>query len=119
MDCNQKYLINFQAAIWRRDSLLKLLQRNKTPWQLEEMVIGPSNGDFLCMSKGSHTNIKHDVFPYLWSIKSGMGICKSKWLWNNKPFFKKEKIIVDFDELGIISKSKFYFIKFMSRWLKK
>ena len=108
MDPSKKYILNFQACIWNREELIKLLPSSSNAWQVEDVVLPEEERLFLCMNKGSFVKLKNDVFNYLWSIKSGYGICKSKWLWNNYKLFDKENIIVNYYELGMLSKKQYY-----------
>lgn len=108
MDPSKKYALNFQASIWNRNDLLRLLPKNGDAWFIEEQTYLGEEKLFLCMKKGSTKHLKNDVFNYLWSIKTGYGVCKSKWLWNNPKLFKKENITVNFFELGFLKKSQYY-----------
>ncbi len=106
MDPNKKYILNFQVGLWRKSALLELIQPGLSPWEIEENKTPriQEKWRFYCPQKGSYTDCSQDVFPYLWALKAGYGICKSKWLWNNKKFFKKEGIKVEFQKLGQMSK---------------
>lgn len=120
MDMNKsnKYLINCQAAIWKRSALLDLLIPGLSPWDLERTfkVSDTNSYKFYCSPKGNKFSIEGDVFPYYFAIQNGYGIAKSKWLWNNKEFFKKEQIYVDYDKLGTLSFIQFKINQFKFKW---
>jgi hypothetical protein len=111
MDFNKdnKYLINCQFAIWNKKALQELLKPGLSPWDLERIFKVPENCGykFYCSPLGNIFSIEGDVFPYYFAIQKGYGIAKSKWLWNNKSFFKKENIFVDYNSLGTLSYFQF------------
>lgn len=119
MDNSRKYILNFQAALWKRDQLVKLIPSKSDAWKIEDLQLTEEKGKFLCLKTGSFTKLKNDVFNYLWSIKSGYGICKSKWLWNNEKFFEKEGIVVNFYELGKMEKKEYHRLFIKSLFRKK
>lgn len=120
MDLNKsnKYLINCQVAIWNKTALLNLVVTGLSPWELERSfkVSEDSPYKFYCSPEGSKFSIEGDVFPYYFAIQNGYGIAKSKWLWNNKKFFKKEHIDVDYSKLGTLSHIQFIINKFKFKW---
>lgn len=105
VDKNQKYMVNCQFAIWNKKLLLDILNPGLSPWQLEREFKLPENCKykFYCFPNGSKFSIEGDVFPYLFAIQKGYGIAQSKWLWNNKKFFKNEGVEVNYDSLGVLS----------------
>lgn len=114
---NHRYLINFQAGIWRREALLNLINDGLTPWQIEREtnLTGKNNYKFYCYPFGSKYSCQGDVIPYLFAIENGYGIAGSKWLWNNKRFFKKEGIKTDMKQLGVMSYPSYMFKKFLHK----
>ncbi len=109
IDPAKKYSFNFQACIWRKDVLYTMLPDNVSAWDIEEeMTISQfSDGEFYCVKTGTFSDCTLDPIPYLWALQEGYGICKSKWLWNNKKFFKKEGIDVDYTTLPILSRGQY------------
>lgn len=111
MDFNKsnKYLINCQVAIWNRRVLLDLLKPGLSPWDLERSFKVPEGSPykFYCLPQGNRFSIEGDIFPYYFAIQNGYGIAKSKWLWNNKKMFARERIPVDFKALGTLSYFQF------------
>ena len=109
MDKSKKYIINFQAGLWEKEALKKILKPHLSPWDIEEKncLEIDSNYNFYCTAKSSFFECENDVFPYLWAIASGYGVCKSKWLWNNKKLFKKEGIPFKPKQLPVMSKFEF------------
>lgn len=114
---NHRYLINFQAGIWRREALLNLINEGLTPWQIEREtnLTGKTNYKFYCYPFGSKYSCQDDVIPYLFAIENGYGIARSKWLWNNKSFFKKEGILVDMKELGVMTYPLYLYDKLLTK----
>lgn len=117
IDPTQKYSFNFQTGLWRTEELLKMLPDNASAWDIEEnMTISQfSDGDFYCVKTGSYTECKDDPIPYLWALHVGYGICKSKWLWKNKEFFKNEGIDVDYTTLPHMSRFEYLCNKYLDR----
>ena len=119
MDTSKKYILNFQAGLWKKSALLALIKPGLSPWEIEEnpSPILDTPYRFYCPKDGSYTDCTNDVFPYLWALRSGYGICKSKWLWNNKKLFKKEGIKVNFKTLGKMRKIS-YDLEILRRKIK-
>ena len=109
MDSSLKYIVNFQAGIWRTKALKSLIEKNKSPWDIEENANPKIKGNWLfyCANEGSYTNCDNDVIPYLWAIRSGYGVCKGKILWNNKKLFKKNGIKFKPKELKSMSYAEY------------
>ena len=122
MQHDKKYIINFQAAIWRKDILIDILASGATAWDIEERAmynkIDPKYY-FYCPVSGSYTKCDGEVFPYLWAIEAGYGICKSRWLWNNKKLFKREQIICEYKTLDEMSYLEFAIGRFKNRLKRK
>ena len=114
---NNRYLVNCQFAIWNRRALLSILKPGMSPWEMERSLKIGDNCDykFYCSPQGSKFSIEGDVFPYYFAIQNGYGIAKSKWLWNNKKFFKEEGIIVDYSTLGSLSYLQYIMNKIKSK----
>lgn len=108
---NNMYLLNLQAGLWRKSVLQDILRKmsNNSPWDFEyygydnckEIL---QNKHFYCSNniEGYETDI-NDVISYYVKLKHGIGIRNSKWLWNNKKFFKREGINVQYKELKTMS----------------
>lgn len=121
---NNKYLVNCQFGIWSRRALLEILKPNMSPWELEREYRIPEDCKykFYCSPDGDKFSVEGDVFPYLFAIQNGYGIAQSKWLWNNKKFFKREKIDVNFKELGTLSYPHYLIMRIIEKiklWRKK
>lgn len=105
------YTLNFQAAIWRTEKLVKYWKPNITPWEWEEFtnLIAARNckDKFYCVSKYGN-----GFCDYGYDLK-GMGVHHGKWVKEDVlPLFEKENIIVDFSKRGFLdihqNKSKQY-----------
>jgi len=118
MEAGKKYYMNFQAALWRKKDLMGIVKPGLSPWEIEEnLSCSVRSGDFYCVRNSSYTDCSHDVIPYLWALEAGFGICKSKWLWNNKSFFKREGIPCKCESLPMLSKLSYLIDKY-SRLIK-
>ena len=118
MEHDKKYIVNFQAAVWRRDALIRIVRKGNTAWDIEE---NPQNNELndkdvlLCAASGTPDTFENDVFPYLWAIHTGYGICKSQWLWNNKKLFRQHGIKVKYRQLKYMPYWRFKMSKITKR----
>lgn len=119
------YIINCQAALWDRNTLIELAEASKDPWEFE--VNGYINNKslihkkkFYCSNISHHDAIrKEDIFSYLLKRELGYGIWKSKWLWNNHKLFKRYNINVQYKDLGKMSYMEFLMKYKISEFFKK
>ncbi len=118
MEKGKKYYINFQAALWRRKDFIRVIAPQLSPWDIEENPRWEVSGDFYCVRNSSYVDCKIDVIPYLWALETGYGICKSRWLWNNKKLFKREGVQCECTTLPIMHKYNYIWNKIVKR-LKK
>lgn len=106
IDRNYKERVNAQAAIWRRERLIEILNNNETAWQFEVLASNRSRKDpYLYLGYHAPAELK-GIFPYQIAQVNGCGITSGKWLWNNPVLFEKNNIECDFSELGIMSEKK-------------
>lgn len=92
------YLLNCQAALWRRKDLIKFLSPYEDPWQFE--IYGSARAALYSrkfLRRGKETA---KPFVYNISVETGYGLYGGKWLLSNKEFFEKNRITVDLEELG-------------------
>ena len=120
MNPNKKYFMSFQACIWKKNSLINVLKEGLNPWEIEEqnMINHQNELTMFCDYKSDYNDCSNDVIPYLWALESGYGICKSKWLWNNKMLFKKNGMRFKRKKLGYLSKNNYFWSKILKH-LKK
>lgn len=108
-----RYMLNCQAALWRKSVLESATSFNMSPWEFEEHGYEklPENVKkmrFLCKSDSRYNQIRDgDVFPVLLTRSTGYGIWKSMWLWNNEKLFKKYGIKLKYKKLKKYPKWKF------------
>lgn len=120
MEAGKKYYMNFQAALWRRKDLMGIIKPGLSPWDIEEELSRSMEpGDFYCVKNSSYTDCSNDVIPYLWALEAGYGICKSKWLWNNRRFFKREGVKCKCESLPTMSKFTYLKDKYWNTIQKK
>lgn len=111
-----KYILNLQACIWKRKSLLKYIKKNITPWEWElytGILTFGKKDIFYCRDSAP---LLFDYGHYLTSDL--FGIFQGKWVISDvKPLFEKEKISVDYNLMGIFDKNckRVYSPKFKSR----
>ena len=62
---SKKYIINFQAGLWRKSALLDLIPPNMSAWDSEESITLEDDCKyrFYCPSSGNYISCKGDVFP--------------------------------------------------------
>lgn len=112
-----RYMLNCQAALWRKDVLFEACSGNMNPWEFEEHGFdGLSNRTkkmkFLSYNKTWYDRLtSNDIFPYLLVRDAGYGIWKSKWLWNNQKLFKNNDIKVRFKKLKKYTRINYFFDK--------
>lgn len=96
---NYPYLVNCQAAIWRKKALLDILKKEESPWQFED------NGsrralkkgyEFYFLNVGEPMPEEKAIYHYILSITLGYGVAGGKWLFNNDKLFKAFGINADF-----------------------
>ena len=110
-----RYMINCQAALWRKSVLMEAVRKSKTPWELEEDAYNNLSEDiknmkYYCLKNAWYDKIREDdVFSYVLVRDEGYGIWRSKWLWNNKKLLKKEGIKVEIKKLSKMSKFDYKF----------
>lgn len=122
MDNNRKYILNCQAAVWNRETLIALLNPSESPWDMEERAhlrVEDLTNKFYCSNVGTYTDSRENVFDYLWAVEAGYGICKSKWLWNNKKLFRKNDIEMKYSQLAEMSYMEYIIGKIKERIKRK
>lgn len=122
-----EYIFSCQVAIWRRDVLVKALSRfvNGTAWDFE--VNGYEyNRDILneyrfYSTRKSHWNelFEDEIFPYNAGRDIGTGIYKSRWLWNNKKFFKQRGYILKYKSIKKMSRIEFWYIEYGIPYIRR
>lgn len=93
-----KYLLNCQAAIWRRDRLIKVLRDNESPWDFEIYGSIRASGfrdDF-------YTLLPNHPHPIEYNMrKGGTGLVRGMWSKGVVvPLFKELGLKVDFKKRG-------------------
>ena len=97
-DRDTLYYLNAQCALWRRKTLLKLLNPYESAWQME--LYGSRRAKWSPYKFVVRTNDKRVVF-YHANATYGVGIRQGKWLPGNRELFRKEGISVNLDRLGV------------------
>lgn len=108
-----RYMINCQAALWRKSVLIEAAKDSNNPWEFEEsayakLSVEKQNMKYYCLKDSWYDEIREgDVFSYILVREKGYGIWQSKWLWNNKKLLKKEGIKLKFTELPYMSRGEY------------
>ena len=114
---NTRYMLNCQAALWRKEILIEACSGNMNPWEFEEcgydrLSDKTKQMKFLSYNKTWYDRLTpNDIFPYLLVRDTGYGIWKSKWLWNNQKLFKNNGIKVRFKKLKKYTRINYFFDK--------
>ena len=120
-----RYYLNCQAAIWRKESLMRAVELCDSPWNLEEMKFNQIPTElkemrFYCSTNTWYDKFRDgDVFSYLLVRDTGYGIYQSKWLWNNKKLFKREGIPCKCESLPTLSKYSYLRSKYLNAIKKR
>ena len=91
------YFLNCQAALWRRKDLISFLSPYEDAWQFE--VYGTCRAK-LFSKKFLIQSTDNKVFNYDFSLNSGFGIFRGKWLKSNVKLFADNDIEINFSRLG-------------------
>jgi hypothetical protein len=97
---NQKYRISCQAALWKKETLLKYIKPHEDAWQFEEF--GSRRGavlqhNFYAVDK-NWVRLNHfEIIPYVFT-----GIVQGRWKEAVVPLFKKHNINVDYLTRGYV-----------------
>ena len=92
------YQKSCQPTIWRKETLLKLLDASQEPWEWETSEV-PTEYEFYIWT-GKEKDL---VFEYGYHNKKWFGIQKGKWVRSDvEPLFKKENIDIDITKRGYI-----------------
>jgi len=94
-----EYKISLQAALWKKETLLKYLRKHENPWHFE--IYGTrrawrKNDRFLCIDK-KYLLEKGEILPY-----TATGVVKGKWNMEAvEKLFAENNIKVDYNIRGI------------------
>lgn len=91
-----RYLVNTQAAIWRKEFLLSLLKPWENGWMFEKFAsVRAGQTDWRFLTVAPEVMAEAPVLEHVHT-----GIARGKWQRECIPLFKKEGISVDFSERG-------------------
>ena len=92
------YRLNCQAAIWRKDKLIKYIKDSYNPWDFE--IYGSIRSrkfkdEFYAIREGLKEPLNYCMYSH------GTGICRGKWVKSVvEPLFKELDIKMDFSKRG-------------------
>jgi hypothetical protein len=96
----QRYLVSCQAALWKKETLLKLLRTYENAWQFEEFgsqraaILKP---EIFGVDKSWVKLNEFEIIPYIFT-----GIIQGRWYEPVVDLFKKHAILIDFSERGFV-----------------
>ena len=97
---DSNYFVSTQAAIWRKDSLLKILRPWETGWNFEHF--GSLRARNLSMEFG---HIDRTLSPVLNYVNTG--IVKGKWNKDVVDLFARHEIYLDYSTRGFYDRSQY------------
>lgn len=101
---NGKYRLNCQTAIWRRERLIKFINKKESPWDFE--IYGSIRSRKF---KDEFYSIIPEVEePFNYNMyEQGTGICRGKWVKEVViPLFKELEIKMDFSKRGFCNQEE-------------
>ncbi len=96
----QKYRVSCQAALWRKQELLSLIQEYESAWDFEEFASkrsGMMNHEYLVVDNRWVILDKFEIIPYIFT-----GIIQGKWYQKVIPLFKEHNINIDYNIRGFV-----------------
>lgn len=102
----QRYRVDCQPALWRKDELYNVMDDNDSPWQFE--VFGSKRSAkmahrYLIVDKNWVKKGKYEIIPYV-----ATGIAKAQWEYDVIPVFKENGIEIDFSKRGFYDKGTIF-----------
>lgn len=94
--CN--YKVNCQAAVWRRDCLLKLIRKHETPWEFEVFASSRARRYRKWLFYAARNDAER-AFCYDWI--AGGAVHRGKWTRRVPELLASHSILVDFTIRGI------------------
>lgn len=114
----QRYFISCQAALWRKDTLLKYLRPYESAWEFEEF--GSKRGaiiksNFFVVDKDWVKLDKFEIIPYIFT-----GIIQGRWYEPIVKLFEKHELQIDYTKRGFVKDAlpKSLLLKLKHRWNK-
>lgn len=87
-----RYELSIMCGLWQKDILIKLLDGEHNPWEVEEMQ-NTLGYDF-------YINSGDYIIDYGYETWCPAGLCKGKWCKEIIPFFEKEGININYEKRG-------------------
>jgi hypothetical protein len=100
----QRYRISCQAALWKKDVLLKHIRAYENAWEFEEFGSQRSaiyNDEFYVVDKKKVKQHYFEIIPYIFT-----GIVQGKWNEAVVTLFNKHDISIDYSIRGFIKDKK-------------
>lgn len=100
VEFKQRYRVSCQAALWRKEELLKILREYENAWEFEEFGSQRSSIMKSCYLAVSRNKVKlneYEIIPYIFT-----GIVQGRWYKESVPLFAKHGIKMDFSKRGML-----------------
>jgi hypothetical protein len=96
----QTYRVSCQAALWKKETLLKYLRPHENAWQFEKF--GSKRGliykdNFLVVDPRKIKLNQFEIIPYVFT-----GIVRGRWKEEVEPLFNENKITIDYSKRGFL-----------------
>ena len=89
-----RFEVSLMCGLWKKDMLLKVIERDCSPWEIEEHQI--NYGFDYYINSGDY------IIDWGYKTFNPVGIVKGKWTKECKEFFDKEGIEVDYSKKGFM-----------------
>jgi hypothetical protein len=103
-----EYRVSMQAAIWNKNSLLKILNSWESGWEFERFGTKRSNAlldKVMCVNQSSYGD-KRQILPYIFT-----GIIKGQWNPEVVEPFEQNGILIDYQLRGFVERLEVFSLK--------
>ncbi len=100
---NGEYRLNCQAAVWRREHLIRYIRDHENPWEWELLGSVRSSRyqqEFYSLIEGTPLVIPYDY------RREGYGVVRGKWTPSIVELFEKHEIQCDFSKRGFLDSTQ-------------
>lgn len=94
----QPFRVSCQAALWRKEVLLSILQKHESAWQFEKYASKRSrymNHKFYAVDPSKVILDEFEIIPYVFT-----GIFQGRWMEHVQPLFENHNIEIDYTKRG-------------------
>ena len=112
-----KYRISCQAALWRKDTLMKYLRSYETAWQFEDWGSKRAamlDHNFFVVDPNWCKKDHFEIIPYVFT-----GVIRGKWFKEVVPIFDRHNILIEYSMRGFFESRNFSKKERLIRKLKR